>query len=63
METGGNGGGEKRKIGNNMAGFCVEKWAVLEYDNNIVVQWCYSGNTGLTEGEKMGKTWEFRGNG
>ena len=62
METGGNGGREKRKIGNNMAGFCVEKWAVLEYDNNIVVQWRYPENAGLTEDEKLGKTGKIRGN-
>ena len=62
MGTGGNAGTEKRKIGNNMAGFCVEKWAVLEYDNNIVVQWRCPGNVGLTQVEKLGKTGKNRGN-
>ena len=38
--------GEKRSLGNNMAGFCVEKSVVLEYDNNNLAQW-YCQNRGM----------------
>ena len=39
-----------------MAGFCVEKWVLFEYDNNIMAQEGFPGEAGLTQVEKSGKT-------